>query len=170
MQFLADDSPQSVLELRGLSIQVLTKGRIDQRLVTNRTACLLSQLEETVNNLFIESDGDSSLTFGFRFWRLDPPSFSLAEIVMIFHNAFTYSSRSCGCAARAEMLAESRVIVGYRDCVRVVKDWDRFGQTDAVLDEVQSGFTGFVPLKSHALIVCMSCAYTAEITKFASTP
>src|SRR5690242_14678826 len=66
------------------------------------------------------------------------------------------------------LLAESRVIVGYRDCVRVVKDWDRFGQTDAVLGEVQSGFTGFVPFKSHALIVCMFCAYTVGITEFAS--
>jgi hypothetical protein len=67
------------------------------------------------------------------------------------------------------LLAHSRVIVGYRDCVRVVKDWDRFGQTDAVPDEVQSGFTGFVPLNPTLLLYACFVHTIVESRKFALT-
>ncbi len=57
------------------------------------------------------------------------------------------------------LLARVGFIIRDRDGVRIVKDRNRLGHSDAVLAKVDSGFARFVPLEAHDSSVRTLCAY-----------
>jgi len=61
------------------------------------------------------------------------------------------------------LLVRVGFIIRDRDGTRIVKDRNRFGQTDAVLAEVASGLTLLVPLETHAVSVRTSCTYVKRV-------
>jgi hypothetical protein len=57
------------------------------------------------------------------------------------------------------LLARVGFLICDRDRVRIIKDRDCLGHSDAVLAIIDPGFTLFVPLEPHHFSVRTSCAY-----------
>jgi hypothetical protein len=85
---------ERILETRGLTVEVFSKRRVDERLISSAAARCFRHLKESVHYVLIEPDSNADLALGFRFRRKNPAALSFAEVVSVFHRSASYCSRS----------------------------------------------------------------------------
>jgi hypothetical protein len=93
-QLLTDNPSERILETRGLTVEVFSKRRVDERLISSAAARCFRHLKESVHYVLIEPDSNADLALGFRFRRKNLAALSFAEVVSVFHRSASYCSRS----------------------------------------------------------------------------
>jgi hypothetical protein len=61
------------------------------------------------------------------------------------------------------LFARINFVIHDCNCVGIVKHWNRFWHTDAMFAKVDSGFTLFVPLQTHAFLVYAQDVHTSIV-------